>query len=58
MNLVFRSRTAWYYHDLITYFVEFPLGDFTAKFVVSRAVRLQTLNRFFCYVNYLSRGQY
>ena len=39
MNLVFRSRAAWYYHDLITYFVEFPLGDFTAKFVVSRAVR-------------------
>ena len=38
MNLVFRSRAAWYYHDLITYFVEFPLGDFTAKFVVSRAV--------------------
>ena len=52
MNLVFRSRAAWYYHDLITYFVEFPLGDFTAKFVVSRAVRLQTLNRFFCYINY------
>ena len=39
---MFRSRAACYYHDLIKYFVEFPLGDFTAKFVVSCAVRLQT----------------